>query len=66
MMQHPDLVVQEALVRLTDALCQWERATGRQSVLILKEDGGFKYRALNGKPDVPEDIDDMLFLDIVR
>ena len=57
-MIHPCSDVQQALVRLDDALCSWERATGRESVLILRETGGFVHRAVSGKPDVPEDISD--------
>lgn len=34
---HPDSEVRHALVRLNDALCSWERSTGRESVLILRE-----------------------------
>lgn len=48
-MQHLDPEVRQAFVRLTDALCTWERSTGRESVLILKEAGGFVYRVMSGK-----------------
>jgi len=58
---HKDREVQEALVRLTDALCMWERDTGRQSVLILREDD-FVCRALSGKCTVDEDISDQHLL----
>lgn len=47
---HKDPEVQKALVRLCDALCSWERATGRDSVLILREFGGYEFRACSGKP----------------
>ena len=47
---HPDEAVQHALTRLCDALCSWERATSRESVLILREQGGFAFRAVSGKP----------------
>lgn len=57
-MDHPDREVQQALVRLNDALCSWERSTGRQSVLILREQGGFELRTASGKPTIPEDIPD--------
>ena len=57
-MEHPDPEVKQALVRLTDALCTWERNTGRESVLILREQGGFVYRAASGKPNVPDDVSD--------
>ncbi|MBN1325794.1 hypothetical protein JW977_02330 [Candidatus Falkowbacteria bacterium] len=32
---HKDPDVEQALIRLNDALCSWERATGRESTLIL-------------------------------
>lgn len=56
--QHPDEYVQGCLVRLCDALCSFERATGRESVLIVREAGGFVFRAASGKPDIPTDIPD--------
>lgn len=52
-MQHPDREVQQALVRLNDALCSWERSTSRQSILILREQGGFVARSMSGKPVDP-------------
>jgi hypothetical protein len=60
--QHPDEEVQRALIRLCDALCSWERATGRQSVLILREAGGYVFRAGSGKPDIPADLSDDLLM----
>ncbi len=65
-MQHPDPDVRQALVRLTDALCSWERNTGRESVLILRETGRFVYRAVNGKPDVPNDIVDAQLMKLIE
>lgn len=65
-MQHPDPEVRQALMRLTDALCEWERSTGRVSVLIFREVDGFVYRAVNGKPNVPQDSDDAFLLSLVR
>jgi len=47
---HPDSEVQQALTRLCDALVTWERNTGRTSVLVLREKGGFVFRATSGKP----------------
>ena len=64
-MQHPDQDVRQAIVRLTDALCAWERNTGRESVLIIRETGGFVYRAVNGKPDVPADIKDTQLIESI-
>lgn len=58
MNQHPDQEVQAAITRLCDALCTWERATGRMSVFILTEQGGFKFRAMDGKPGIPDDVSD--------
>jgi hypothetical protein len=57
-MEHPDEEVRRAVLRLTDALCAWERNTGLRSVFILREENGFAYRAVNGKPNVPSDIPD--------
>ncbi len=65
-MQHPDREVRQALVRLTDALCSWERSTGIESVLILREAGGFVYRAVSGKPNVPDDIPDSHLMKIIE
>lgn len=58
-MEHINRDVQAALVRLNDALCMWERATGRQSVLIIREQGGFVHRSLSGKPVPPRDLVDI-------
>ena len=57
-MEHPDKEVQSAIIRLSDALCEWERNTGRQSILIIREQGGFVFRADSGKPNIPDDITD--------
>lgn len=54
-MQHQCPEVRKALIQLDDALCSWERATGVESVLVLREQGGFVHRAVSGKPDVPDD-----------
>jgi hypothetical protein len=59
---HENSEVNHLLILLTDALCQWERETGRRSVLILKEQGGFKIRALDGKCNIPDDLPDELIL----
>ena len=65
-MEHPDREVQQALIRLSDALCSWERNTGRQSVLILREQGGFEFRCMSGKPGVPEDVTDEQLMGTLR
>jgi hypothetical protein len=57
-MEHPSFNVQAAITRLLDELCEWERNTGRQSVLILREQGRFTLRAMSGKP-VPESNNDV-------
>lgn len=36
-MERPDPEVRKAIVRLADALCSWERSTGRESVLIIRK-----------------------------
>lgn len=58
-MQHPDEHVHRAIIRLSDALCTWERATGRRSILIIREQHGFEYRAMDGKPGIPSDVRDV-------
>lgn len=65
MMEHPDPEVQSAIVRLSDALCSWERETGRESVLIVREPG-FVYRAASGKPGIPDDITDAQLMSTIR
>lgn len=49
-MQHKDTEVRKAIIRLNDALCTWERVTNLESVLIIREQGGFVHRATSGKP----------------
>lgn len=65
---HVDSEVQEAIVKLCDRLCSWERATGRESVFVLREQGGFCFRADSGKPlDAGlNDVPDSMLLDRVR
>ena len=53
MHEHPSDEVRAALVRLMDALTTWERTTGRHSLVIVKDELGGQYRALDAKP-VPE------------
>jgi len=60
MIEHPDQEVRKALIRLCDALCTWERATGLESVLILREQGGFQFRAQMASHSI---ICKMMFLD---
>ncbi len=65
-MWHPDQDVNTALIRLNDALCQWERNTGRQSVLILREQGGYVHRSMSGKPNTSDMVIDSELLETVR
>ena len=64
-MEHLDGDVRQALVRLCDALCTWERNTGRESVLILREQKGFVFRAMSGKPVATDDVVDAQLLQII-
>ena len=64
--EHPDPEVQKSIIRLNDALCMWERGTFRQSVLIIREMGGFVHRSVSGKPSVPEDVTDDQLMAIVK
>ncbi len=63
---HPNQNVRQALVRLTDALCSWEQSTGIKSVLIIREAGGFVYRAVNGKSNVPNDVEDSELIKLIQ
>lgn len=63
-MMHSDGDVQQAITRLSDALCTWERATGIESVLIIRE-RNFVYRAVNGKPSVPDDLTDSEIIETI-
>ena len=65
-MEHINKEIQSALIRLNDALCMWERSTGRESILILREQGGFEHRSVSGKPNVPSDVSDDDLFNIVR
>ena len=61
--RHKDKEVQAAIIRLSDALCQWERATDLENILIIRELGtGYYFRAVNGKPNVPDDLSDDFIL----
>jgi hypothetical protein len=64
--EHPDKEVAKAIVRLCDALCQYERATGIESVLIIREPGEYKYRALGGKPTVPDYVSDEQLIEMLN
>lgn len=62
---HESSEVQQALVRLNDALCTWERNTGRESVLILREEGGYEHRSVSGKPVQLPDVTDEQLMEMV-
>lgn len=64
-MGHRDPEVRAAIIRLNDALCSWERATNVESVLIIREQGGFVHRSASGKPTVPDDITDAEFCSVI-
>ncbi len=61
--RHPCDDVERALVSLRDALCQWERSTGRKNVFILREEG-FCARVMDGCP-VPEGVSDAMLLQYI-
>ena len=67
-LNHQDKEVQQAIVRLCDVLCTYERNTGIESVLIIREQGGFCFRAVSGKPGIPDDIldEEIISLTIFR
>ena len=64
-MIHKDMAIQRALTELNDALCEWERETGRQSVLVLREQGGFEHRSMSGKPIADTTVEDAILFDVV-
>ena len=66
MMEHPDPEVVAAVIRLLDVLCQWERAIGRSSVVVIREVEGFEVRAVDGKPDIPADIPDAQLFQMLK
>lgn len=63
--EHPDKDVTLAIIRLCDALCQWERNTGRKSVLIIREQD-YVYRAQDGKPTVPDFVTDEQLVSMLK
>lgn len=48
--EHPSEDVQAATIRLLDALCMWERSTGRHHILIVKDSIGVDYRSFDSAP----------------
>lgn len=65
-MMHRSEEVEKAIITLADALCTWERATSIQSVMIIREVGGFQFRAVNGKPNVPSHVTDKELFELIR
>jgi hypothetical protein len=65
MHQHPSEDVRVAMVRLADALCMWERGTGNNNLVIVKDTTrqGYEYRALSGA-EIPKDVADALALEM--
>lgn len=63
-MLHPDPGVRHAIVKLNDALCSYERATTRESILIIREAGGFVHRSTSGKPTTLEISDELLLASV--
>ena len=63
--KHPDPEVMAAIIRLSDALSQWERMTGIESALIIKE-SNWSYRAQSGKPIVPDFVTDTQLLEMIK
>lgn len=63
--EHPDPEVMAAIIRLSDALCQWERSTEIESVLIIRE-ANWSYRAQSGKPIVPDFVTDEQLLEMIK
>lgn len=47
---HPSVDVKGAALQLLDALCSWERSTGRHNVVIIKDSIGVDYRTFDGAP----------------
>lgn len=58
---HPDAEINQMFIQLLDALCMWERATGRRNVLVYHE-RNVTIRAIDGKPNIPPDITDTYIL----
>jgi hypothetical protein len=63
---HKNKDVEHALITLNDALCTWERHTGIESVLIVRDNRGFCHRSMSGKPGIPPDVSDAQLLATMR
>lgn len=65
-MFHGDAKVNDAIIKLSDALCEYERATSTDSVFIIRESGNYSYRAVGGKPSVPDFVKDEDLLKMIK
>jgi len=63
--KHANPEVQRAITKLADILCSWERSTGIESVLIIRE-AGFMFRAVSGKPGIPDDVTDVQLIKMIE
>jgi hypothetical protein len=50
--EHPDKNIRRALIELIDALCSWERSTGNEHLIIVKDTArdGYEYRVFTSSP----------------
>jgi hypothetical protein len=60
---HPSEPVRIALLNLLDALCSFERSTGHENLVIVKDSTGCQYRSLSGAP-VPYHTGDHTLLEL--
>lgn len=63
--EHPDENVRRALIGLVDALCSWERSTGNEHLIIVKDTAreGYEYRVFTSSP-VPTHTGDHALLEM--
>lgn len=59
---HPDEGVRTTAIRFLDALTRWNRNTGRENVVIIKDTTGCQWRSLSGTPQL-DDISDAQLLE---
>tara|TARA_R110000772_G_scaffold256012_2_gene372419 strand:+ start:860 stop:1081 length:222 start_codon:yes stop_codon:yes gene_type:complete len=57
---HPSEDVRAAAIRLLDTLTTWERTTGRENLVIIKDSIGCGYRSLSGAPTPPNVTDEQM------
>lgn len=63
-MFHRDERINDAIIKLSDALCEYERSTGIESILIIREHN-FVYRATSGKLVNDAIISDKMLIDMI-